>query len=100
MYVTDETQDFECESSRNPISRDSNTARGQRCAASGVPLVDALPRAQWEIGSGTEQAVEKQCFHKYLHHDRPVVGRHELDRAILKPLVSQARCCDILHSKR
>jgi hypothetical protein len=91
MYVTNETQDSECRSSEDPINRNGNTARGQHCAAFDIPCVDELPRAQWQIGSRTEQVVEEQCFHKYLHHDRSFVGCHKLDRAILKSLVSPVR---------
>jgi hypothetical protein len=85
-----EKQNSECRSSRDSIGRNSNTARGQHCAAFGFSLLDEPPRAHWEVGSRTEQDLEKQCFLKHLHHDRSVVGRYELDRAIFKSLVSQA----------
>ena len=85
-----EKQNSECRSSRDSIGRNSNTACSQHCADFGVPLLDAPPRVRWEVGSRAEQDLEKQCFHKHLRHDRFVVGRYELDRAILKSLVSQA----------
>jgi len=90
-----EKQNPECRPPRDSIGRNSNTARDQYCAACGFPFLDALPRAHWEVCSRAEQDLEKQCFYKHLHHDRSVVGRYQLDRIILKSLVSQARCCDL-----
>jgi hypothetical protein len=97
--ITDLLQDAERRPHDHSFSRDGKPACSQYRATCVVPRLDALPRASRQTSPRAQQHMEEQRFHKHLYHDSPLLGRRQLDRTILEPLVSQAPRAAASHTK-